>query len=127
VLREDIYRKNGQVNAYGNIDYQPFPSQSSDVILVETEQQLESLTVLEPCTEGSWGQWFLTLRAMYQNSDQKGKLVLATAFSSVGLIAALAMAAWSLPANAIGFAVACGLAPVPILLLYVWLIIVSKN
>jgi hypothetical protein len=117
------YRKDDKFEDRSSINCEPIPS---DVILLETEL-LEPLPVPEP-PQGSWGQWLSTLREMYQTSDRGGKLILATAFSSVGLIGALAMAAWSLPANPIGFAVAFGLAPLPILLVYVWwLIIVSKN
>jgi hypothetical protein len=128
MLRNVRYRGSDRVDTDSQYDCQPVPTQSSDVILLETEQCLEPLPDSEPCSKGFLGQWFLALREMYPTSDRKGKQILATAFGAVGLIGALAIAAWSLPPNAIGLAVACGLVPLPLLVVYVWhLIIVSKN
>jgi hypothetical protein len=113
--------------AASNIDCQPIPTQLSDLILWEAEQSLEPLPDSEPSSNGFWGQCFLALREMYPISDRKGKHILATAVGGIGLVGALTMAAWSLPANAIGLAVACGLAPLPLGVVYVWQLIIGSE
>jgi hypothetical protein len=127
-MAQICYRESDGYEAGSNINHQPIPIQSSDVIVLETEQCPDPLPDPESGVKGFWGQLFSAVTTMYPTSDRKGKQILATAVGGIGLIAALAGAAWLLPANPIGLAVAYGATAIAFGVVYVWrLIIASEN
>jgi hypothetical protein len=116
-----------QVMESNDNDIVLLPSASAEVILLETEVKTEPLFHPEPIESGPLGQWFSALKDIYRQSSRTERLILATAFSVVGIVIALAGAAYFLPATPIGMALAQGLAPLPLVLVCLWLIILSQK
>jgi hypothetical protein len=97
-------------------------SNPAELILLETEIRPLPSPEVELPGRGFFGRWFITVSDMYKTSDTVGRLILATALGSVGVIASISVASWVLPATPIGMALASGLAPLPVLLVLAWLI-----